>query len=240
MDAAIGKFLEIAVEHKQSMIVSGGTGSGKTTILNILSRFIPSNERIITVEDSAELRLQQPHVVRLEARPANIEGHGEVSIRDLVRNCLRMRPDRIIVGECRGREAFDMLQAMNTGHEGSMTTVHANTTRDALGRIESMCLMAGLELPIAVIRQQIASAVNFVFQQSRLMDGTRKNLMISEITGLEGGNLLMQPIFEFKQTGVTKEHKIEGHYTATGMIPKFVERMRQIGVPVPLELFKPR
>jgi pilus assembly protein CpaF len=239
MSPDMANFLELAVKHRQSTVVSGGTGSGKTTILNILSRFIPSNERIITVEDSAELRLQQPHVVRLEARPANIEGKGEVSIRDLVRNCLRMRPDRIIVGECRGREAFDMLQAMNTGHEGSLTTVHANSTRDALGRIESMCLMAAMDLPVPVIRQQIGSAINFVLQQTRLVDGSRKSIMISELTGIEANQLLMQPIFEFKQTGLDKNRKVVGYYTATGMIPKFVERLREIGIPIPLQIFKP-
>ena len=235
----IVKFLELAVTFKQNIIVSGGTGSGKTTLLNTLSRFIPERERVITVEDSAELRLQQPHVVRLEGRPANIEGKGEVTIRDLVRNCLRMRPDRIIVGECRGKEAFDMLQAMNTGHEGSMTTVHANNTRDAVARIESMCLMAGLDLPIAVVRQQISSAVNFIVQQSRLADGSRKLMMVSELTGMEAGGILMQPIFEFKQTGFDAEKRITGYFTATGMVPKFVEHLREMGTPVPMEIFQP-
>jgi pilus assembly protein CpaF len=233
------KFLEMAVTYKQNVIVSGGTGSGKTTLLNTLSRFIPERERVITVEDSAELRLQQPHVVRLEGRPANIEGKGEVTIRDLVRNCLRMRPDRIIVGECRGKEAFDMLQAMNTGHEGSMTTVHANNTRDAVARIESMCLMAGLDLPISVVRQQISSAVNFIIQQSRLADGSRKLMMVSELTGMEAGGILMQPIFEFKQTGFDAQKKITGYFTATGMVPKFVEHLREMGTPVSMDIFQP-
>ncbi|MCZ7646668.1 MAG: ATPase, T2SS/T4P/T4SS family [Planctomycetota bacterium] len=233
------KFLELGVTYKQNTIVSGGTGSGKTTLLNMLSRYIPSHERVITVEDSAELRLQQQHVVRLESRPANIEGKGAVTIRDLVRNCLRMRPDRIIVGECRAGEAFDMLQAMNTGHEGSMTTVHANNTREAVTRIESMCLMAGLDLPISVVRQQIAAAVNLIVQQSRLADGSRKVMMISEVTGMESGNILMQPIFEFKQTGFDANRKIVGYFTGTGMVPKFVERLKEVGVAVPMEIFRP-
>lgn len=239
MTENVVKFLDLGVTHKQNVIVSGGTGSGKTTLLNMLSRYIPSHERIITVEDSAELRLQQQHVVRLESRPANIEGKGAVTIRDLVRNCLRMRPDRIIVGECRAGESFDMLQAMNTGHEGSMTTVHANNTREAVTRIESMCLMAGLDLPISVVRQQIAAAVNLIVQQSRLADGSRKVMMVSEVTGMESGNILMQPIFEFKQTGFDANRRIVGYFTGTGMVPRFVERLKDVGVKVPMEIFQP-
>lgn len=226
-DAA--KFMRLCVTLRKNIIVAGGTGSGKTTLLNLLSGFIPATERIITVEDAAELRLQQPHVVRLEARPANIEGKGAVPIRDLVKNCLRMRPDRIIVGECRGAEALDMLQAMNTGHDGSMTTCHANNPRDALSRLENMVMMAGFELPSAAIREQIASAIHLIVQQTRLPDGSRKIVKISEVTGREGNTILLQDIFTFEQEGFDENFHVIGRHTATGNIPTFVDELRQAG-----------
>ena len=222
-------FLREAVRARRNILVSGGTGSGKTTLLNILSQFIPEKERIITVEDSAELRLSHEHLCRLEARPANVEGQGRITIRDLVVNTLRMRPDRIIVGECRGAEALDMLQAMNTGHDGSMTTCHANNPRDALSRLENMVMMAGFELPSAAIREQIASAIHLIVQQTRLPDGSRKIVKISEVTGREGNTILLQDIFTFEQEGFDENFHVIGRHTATGNIPTFVDELRQAG-----------
>lgn len=229
MTQEMALFLEEAVRARKNILVSGGTGSGKTTLLNVLSLFIPSGERVITVEDSAELKLTHKNLVSLEARPANIEGKGRISIRDLVINTLRMRPDRIIVGECRGAEALDMLQAMNTGHDGSLTTCHANNPRDALSRMENMVMMAGFELPSNAIREQIASAVDIIVQQSRLSDGSRKILQITEITGKEQDVILLQDIFEFVQTGIDKDGKVQGYHSATGNIPYFVDEMRKNG-----------
>ncbi len=241
MTSEIALFLEEAVRARQNILISGGTGSGKTTLLNVLSRFIGSNERIVTIEDSAELRLNHRNLVRMEARPANIEGRGRVSIRDLVVNALRMRPDRIIVGECRGAEALDMLQAMNTGHDGSLTTVHANNPRDSLSRLETMVLMAGYDLPSAAIRDQIASAVNLVVQQNRLVDGSRKILQISEITGREGPIVLMQDVFVFEQTGFTEDNKVDGRFAATGNIPQFIETLRAKGdLRLDMDVFVPK
>ena len=223
-------FLAEAVKSRQNVLVSGGTGSGKTTLLNILSQFIPEGERIVTVEDSAELKLSHRNIVRLEARPANVEGKGRVAIRDLVVNCLRMRPDRIIVGECRGAEALDMLQAMNTGHDGSLTTAHANSPRDALSRLENMVMMAGFDLPSSAIREQIASAIDIIVQQSRLGDGSRKVVRIVEVTGRENDVIQMQDIFEFRQTGIDEKGRIRGDYRATGNIPYFIDDLRRRGV----------
>ena len=229
MTQEMALFLEEAVRARKNILVSGGTGSGKTTLLNVLSLFIPEGERVVTVEDSAELKLNHKNLVSLEARPANIEGKGRITIRDLVINTLRMRPDRIIVGECRGAEALDMLQAMNTGHDGSLTTCHANNPRDALTRMENMVMMAGFELPSTAIREQIASAVDIIVQQSRLSDGSRKILQISEITGREGDVILMHDIFEFVQKNIDKDGKINGYHTATGNIPYFIDEMRKNG-----------
>jgi pilus assembly protein CpaF len=233
------KFMEQAVLHACNIVISGGTGSGKTTLLNVLSNYIPDDERIITVEDAAELQLSQPHVVSLESRPPNSEGKGAVHIRDLVKNCLRMRPDRIVVGECRGGEALDMLQAMNTGHDGSLTTAHANTPRDCLARLEVMTLMSGLDLPVRAIREQIASAVHIIIQQSRFPDGSRKVTHISEITGMEGDVIQMQDIFLFKQEGYDENGKVKGRFVATGNIPELYQRLQQRGIPVDLSIFKP-
>jgi len=230
MTRDMAAFLAEAVRQRQNILVSGGTGSGKTTLLNILSQFIPERERLVTIEDSAELKLSHRNIVRLEARPANIEGRGRVAIRDLVVNALRMRPDRIIVGECRGAEALDMLQAMNTGHDGSLTTAHANNPRDAMSRLENMVMMAGYDLPSSAIREQIASAINLVVQQSRLADGSRKIVKIVEVTGREGDVIQMQDIFEFRQTGFDDKGRIQGHYSATGNIPYFIDELRQRGV----------
>ena len=235
----MGELLAGMVKAKLNILISGGTGTGKTTTLNVLSGFIPATERIVTIEDAAELQLQQPHVVRLETRPANIEGKGEVSQRALVRNSLRMRPDRIVLGEVRGGEALDMLQAMNTGHEGSMSTIHANTSRDALSRLETMIGMAGVTLPPKAMRQQISSAITVVLQIGRLTDGKRKMVSIQEVTGMEGEMITMQEIFAFKQTGVATDGAVQGHFRATGIRPKFVERIRAHGVPVRDELFDP-
>ena len=221
--------------------MSGGTGSGKTTLLNVLSQFIPQGERVVTVEDSAELKLSHRNIVRLEARPANIEGKGRVAIRDLVINCLRMRPDRIIVGECRGAEALDMLQAMNTGHDGSLTTAHANNPRDALARLENMVMMAGFELPSSAIREQIASAIDLVVQQTRLPDGSRKIVQISEVTGRESNVILLQDIFKFEQEGFDERGKVLGHHTATGNIPYFIDELRKSGnLKVDMSVFVPK
>jgi pilus assembly protein CpaF len=230
-------FLAAAVQARCNVIISGGTGSGKTTLLNCLSRYIPAEERVITIEDAAELQLQQPHVVRLETRPANIEGKGEVSQRDLVKNCLRMRPDRVIIGECRAGESLDMLQAMNTGHEGSMTTVHANSPRDALGRIEVMVAMAGYDLPIRALRQQISSAINVIVQAQRLTGGKRKVTRVSEITGMEGDQIQVQDIFVFEQTGVDGNGMAVGQFVVTGIRPKCLERIESRGISLPAELF---
>jgi pilus assembly protein CpaF len=234
------EFLAACVRARLNLLVSGGTGSGKTTLLNVLSSFIPNEERVITIEDAAELRLQQPHVGRLETRPSNVEGAGEVTTRDLVRNALRMRPDRIIVGEVRGPEALDMLQAMNTGHEGSMSTVHANDTRDALGRLEIMVGMAGLDLPIWVIRKQIASAIHIIVQAARLIGGARKVVKISEVTGLDGDNIIMHDLFVFKQTGVDGQRRAQGYFHATGIRPTCLERLAALGAGLPLDLFERR
>ena len=239
MSAEMAQFIGALSEAKVNILISGGTGSGKTTLLNILSGYIPAAERVVTIEDAAELQLQQPHVVRLETRPPNIEGRGEVTQRALVRNALRMRPDRIILGETRGPEALDMLQAMNTGHEGSMTTVHANTPRDALARLESMIAMAGVDLPARAARAQIASAIGVVIQANRLSDGTRKLTSIQEITGMEGDTLTMQEIFAFKQTGVAANGAVEGHFSATGVRPRFWERLVTRGISLPETLFAP-
>ena len=227
MTREMSLFLEEAVRARQNILVSGGTGSGKTTLLNILSQFIPEGERLVTVEDSAELKLSHRNIVRLEARPANVEGKGRITIRDLVINCLRMRPDRIIVGECRGAEALDMLQAMNTGHDGSLTTAHANNPRDALSRLENMVMMAGYDLPSSAIREQISSAINLIVQQTRLGDGSRKIVKIVEVTGREGDVIQMQDIFEFRQTGIGEDGTVRGEYSATGNIPFFIEEQRK-------------
>ncbi len=233
------EFMKACVIMRKNIIVAGGTGSGKTTLLNLLSGFIPADERIVTVEDAAELRLVQPHVVRLEARPPNIEGRGAVPIRDLVKNCLRMRPDRIIVGECRGGEALDMLQAMNTGHDGSLTTVHANSPRDVISRLETMVLMSGMELPSRAIREQIASAVDIVIHESRLSDGSRKVVAISEVTGLEGQQIVMQDIFAFRQSGVDEHGKVQGVFQPTGAVPTFYEHLKSRGLRLDPALFDP-
>jgi pilus assembly protein CpaF len=229
--------LEGCVKCRLNIVISGGTGSGKTTLLNVLSSYIPNDERIVTIEDSAELQLQQEHIVRLETRPPNIEGKGEVTARDLVRNCLRMRPDRIVVGEVRGAEAVDMLQAMNTGHDGSLTTVHANTARDALSRLETMVSMAGLNLSDKAVRQQVASAVNLIVQASRLSDGTRKVVSISEITGMEGDVISMQEIFQFERLAV-EDGKVIGRFRATGIRPKFADKLERSGFKLPSHLFE--
>jgi pilus assembly protein CpaF len=233
-------FLAACVRARLNILVSGGTGSGKTTLLNALSSFIPHDERVITIEDAAELRLQQPHVGRLETRPNNVEGVGEVTTRDLVRNALRMRPDRIVIGECRGPEALDMLQAMNTGHEGSLTTVHANDTREALSRLEIMVGMSGFDLPIWVIRKQIASAIHVIVQVSRLLGGARKVVKISEVTGIEGDNISMHDLFTFKQTGVDEHRRAQGYFHATGIRPMCLDRLAALGAALPFDLFERR
>ena len=233
------EFLEGAVRSKLNIIISGGTGSGKTTLLNVLSSFIPSNERIITIEDAAELQLQQPHCVRLETRPANIEGRGAITQRDLLFNALRMRPDRIIVGETRGAEALDMLQAMNTGHEGSLTTIHANTPRDALGRIEMMVSMGGFELPLKVVRQQIASALDLVVQASRLIDGKRRLLSISEVVGMEGDIITMQEIFQFRQETIDSDGSVIGSFVTSGIRPHCMKRFDASGIRLSPDIFQP-
>jgi pilus assembly protein CpaF len=231
-------FMHQAVLHAANIVISGGTGSGKTTLLNVLSNYIPEDDRIITVEDAAELQLNQPHVVSLESRPPNVEGKGAVTIRDLVKNCLRMRPDRIVVGECRGGEALDMLQAMNTGHDGSLTTTHANTPRDCIARLEVLTLMSGLDLPIRAIREQIASAVHIIIQQSRLPDGSRKVTHITEITGMEGEMIQLQDIFIFKQDGYTPEGKVKGRFLATGNVPELYQELADRGIQVDLSIFQ--
>jgi pilus assembly protein CpaF len=229
--------LKAIVKARLNVLISGGTGAGKTTLLNILSSFIPVTERIVTIEDSAELQLKQPHVVRLETRPANIEGHGEVAQRLLLINSLRMRPDRIIMGECRGSEAIDMLQAMNTGHDGSLTTLHANTPRDALSRLETMISMANLELPERAMRQQIASAINVVIQVSRLSDGSRKLMQVSEIVGMEGDIITMQDIFVYEREGIDEKDRVVGRFRATGIRPRFSDRLKTYGIDLSALLF---
>ena len=239
INASLAKVLEVIVKARLNVLISGGTGSGKTTSLNILSGFIPLDERVVTIEDSAELQLQQPHVVRLETRPPNIEGRGEVTARDLVRNSLRMRPERIIVGEVRGAEALDMLQAMNTGHDGSLTTIHANTPRDALGRIENMVSMTGINFPIKALRAQIAAAINVVVQVSRLEDGTRKVVSIQEINGMEGDIITMSELFKFERSGVDSDGKVAGRIRATGVVPGFYKNLAPRGINLPIETFEP-
>ena len=241
MTKEMALFLKEAVRSRQNILVSGGTGSGKTTLLNVLSQFIPRRERVVTVEDSAELKLSHRDIVRLEARPGNIEGKGRIAIRDLVINCLRMRPDRIIVGECRGAEALDMLQAMNTGHDGSLTTAHANNPRDALSRLENMVMMAGFDLPSSAIREQIASAIDLIVQQTRLPDGSRKIVTISEVTGRESNVILLQDIFKYEQEGFDENKKVKGYHTATGNIPYFIDELRKSGdLRIDMSVFVPR
>jgi septum site-determining protein MinD len=229
----LADLLRACVEARLNIVISGGTGSGKTTLLNVLSSFIPEDDRIVTIEDAAELQLRQPHIVRLESRPANIEGVGEVKIRDLVKNSLRMRPDRIVVGECRGAEAVDMLQAMNTGHDGSLTTVHANSPRDALARLETLVMFAGLDLPSRAIREQIMSAIHIIVQVSRLSDGSRRILSVCEVSGMEAQTITMQEVFAFKQTGVDANRKVLGTFGPTGFVPKFVSRLGELGIELP-------
>ena len=236
---AMAEMLQAVVRARCNVIISGGTGSGKTTLLNALSSFVDERERIVTIEDSAELQLQQTHVVRLETRPPNIEGRGEIAQRDLVKNALRMRPDRIIVGEVRAGEAFDMLQAMNTGHDGSMTTVHANTSRDALSRIEQMIGMSGIDIPLQSCRAQVASAIHVVIQVARLADGRRKVISISEITGMEGEIITMQEIFRFRQTGVDEQGVVQGRFEATGIRPRFLEQILAHGITLSTDIFHP-
>ncbi|HEU4713383.1 MAG TPA: CpaF family protein [Pyrinomonadaceae bacterium] len=229
---------EMCVNSRLNILISGGTGAGKTTLLNALSAYIPETERIVTIEDSAELQLQQPHCVRLETRPPNIEGKGEVTQRDLVRNALRMRPDRIVIGEVRGGEAIDMLQAMNTGHDGSLTTIHANSSRDALSRLETMIQMTGMRLSDRAMRQQIASAINMVIQVARLSDGTRRVTSISEITGMEGDTITMQEVFTYERKGIDKEGRVIGRFRPTGVRPRFAERLKVYGLQLPRSFFE--
>jgi pilus assembly protein CpaF len=233
----IGELLKGIVRAKLNILISGGTGSGKTTLLNVLSRFIPSNERIVTIEDSAELQLKQEHVVRLETRPSNIEGKGEVTQRDLVRNSLRMRPDRILVGEVRGGEVLDMFQAMNTGHDGSLSTIHANSPRDALMRLETLAAMTGLNIQSIFIRKYISSALNIIVHLARLVDGSRKVTSFSEIAGMEGDTIILQEIFSFEQTGIETEGKVKGRFRAKGIRPRFVDKFRSLNIPIPYDLF---
>ncbi|MBE6101934.1 MAG: CpaF family protein [Selenomonas ruminantium] len=237
LDENMAAFLEACVKARLNILVSGGTGSGKTTTLNVLSSFIPATERIVTIEDAAELRLQQRHVVTLEARPANIEGTGAVTIRDLVRNALRMRPDRIIVGEVRTGEALDMLQAMNTGHDGSLTTAHANSPRDVLSRLETMTLMAGMELPVRAVRTQVSSAIDLILQQSRIKDGSRKITHITEVQGMEGDTIILQDLFRYVQDYIDDNGKSVGHFESTGLQPAFMDKFRMNGVELPYNMF---
>ena len=237
LTAIMGEFLRACVRARLNIVISGGTGSGKTTLLNVLSGFIPEEERIVTIEDAAELQLQQDHLVRLETKTPNSEGHGERNVRDLVRNSLRMRPDRIVVGEVRGGEALDMLQAMNTGHDGSLTTLHANTPRDALSRLETMVMMAGMDLPLKVVRQQISAAVDLIVQQSRLTDGSRKITSITEVAGMEGETIVLTDIFKFEQTGISAQGKVEGALKPTGIRPLFMPRIQAAGLKLGAEIF---
>ena len=238
--AGVMDFLAAAVQSRCNIIISGGTGSGKTTLLNCLSRYIPADERVITIEDAAELQLQQPHVVRLETRPSNIEGRGEVNARDLVKNCLRMRPDRVIIGECRGAETLDMLQAMNTGHDGSMTTIHANNPRDAMSRMEVLVAMAGFEIPQKALRTQVASAINIIIQANRLVGGRRKVTRVTEITGMEGEAVQMHDLFHFEQRGVDSDGHATGSFICNGIRPKCAERIESRGIKLPQDLFARR
>jgi pilus assembly protein CpaF len=240
LTASMAEFLKVCVQYRKNIIVSGGTGSGKTTFLNALSEFIAASERIVTIEDAAELRLAQPHVLSLEARPPNVEGRGEITIRDLVRNSLRMRPDRIIVGECRGGEALDMLQAMNTGHDGSLTTGHANSPRDLLSRLEVMVLMAGMELPVRAIREQISSAVDIIVQLSRFSDGRRRVTSIVAVEGLEGDVILTQPLFDFRQKGISSRGDVVGRYRGLGQPPAFYETLDEAGIRLDRSIFDDR
>jgi pilus assembly protein CpaF len=238
LNSKMAELLRACVVGRLNVIVSGGTGSGKTTTLNVLSSFIPEDERIVTIEDAAELQLIQSHIVRLETRPANIEGKGEISIRDLVKNSLRMRPDRIVVGEVRSGEALDMLQAMNTGHDGSLTTAHANSPRDMLSRLETMVLMSGMNLPIKAVRDQVSSAVDLIVQQSRLQDGSRKITYITEVLGMEGDVIILQDIFKFVQKGLDNKGKVIGDFEFTGIIPRFVKTLRNHGIELSQNIFK--
>ncbi|TGU70164.1 CpaF family protein [Geomonas terrae] len=237
VDERMAQLLEAAVQTRLNILVSGGTGTGKTTLLNVLSAFIPEGERVVTIEDSAELKLKQEHVVRLETRLPNLEGRGEVTSRDLLRNALRMRPDRIIIGEVRGAEALDLLQAMNTGHDGSLSTVHSNTTRDALSRLETMVLMSGVELPERAVKEQLASALNLVLQLVRFSDGTRKVVKLSEITGMEGNTIVMHDVMVFQQQGIDREGRVVGEFVTTGVRPLFAERFRLFGIELPQAMF---
>ncbi|TDL73871.1 CpaF family protein [Rhodococcus qingshengii] len=237
MDDVMAEFLEICVKSRLNIFISGGTGSGKTSTLNVLSSFIPNNERIVTIEDAAELKLNQEHIVALESRPPNIEGKGQITIRDLVRNSLRMRPDRIVVGEVRGAEALDMLQAMNTGHDGSLSTGHANSPRDILSRLETMVLMAGFELPVKAIREQVANAIDLIVHQSRLKDGTRKVTHITEVLGMEGETIVLQDLYVFKETGYSDDGRIQGRFISTGIRPKFIEQIELNGNKLPASWF---
>jgi pilus assembly protein CpaF len=237
LNSKMAELIKYAVEGRMNVFVSGGTGSGKTTTLNVLSNFIPADDRIITIEDAAELKLQQEHVVRLETRPPNMEGKGAITIRDLVKNSLRMRPDRIVVGEVRSGEALDMLQAMNTGHDGSLTTGHANTPRDMLARLETMVLMAGMNLPVSAIRNQIASAVDLIIHQSRMQDGSRKIVEITEVHGMEGDVIVLQNIFKYQQTGLDSKGKVVGSFVYSGVMPKMVEELKKKGIVIPLSIF---
>jgi pilus assembly protein CpaF len=237
LTANMGEFVKACVLAHLNIVISGGTGSGKTTLLNVLSSFIPEAERIVTIEDAAELQLQQDHVLRMETKVANVDGKGAVTIRDLVRNSLRMRPDRIIVGECRGGEALDMLQAMNTGHDGSLTTLHANTPRDALSRLETMVMMAGMDLPLKVVRQQVSSAIDLIVQQTRLKDGSRKVTQITEVVGMEGDTVVLTDIFKFDQTGVAEGGKILGELKPTGIRPLFGPRLETSGTKLSADIF---
>jgi pilus assembly protein CpaF len=237
LTVAVAEFLQACVVARLNIVISGGTGSGKTTLLNILSGYIPERERIVTIEDAAELQLYQEHVVRLETKPPDLEGKGEVRIRDLVRNALRMRPDRIVVGECRGGEALDMLQAMNTGHDGSLTTIHANTPRDALSRLETLALMAGMDLPLRIVREQIASAVDLIIQVSRLRDGSRKVTQVTEVVGMEGDTIVLTDIFKFTENGSDKDGKVLGELKPTGMRPLFINRLELAGFKLRPEVF---
>ncbi len=239
MSREMAEFFRACVAARLNIVVSGGTGTGKTTFLNVLSGFIPWTERIVTIEDPAELQLRQPHTVRLETRPPNIEGKGMIAQRDLVRNALRMRPDRIIVGEVRSGEAFDMLQAMNTGHEGSLTTVHSNSPRDALARVENMVLMAGLDLPMKAIREQMASALQLIIHLNRLQDGSRRVTHVTEVVGMEGQIITLQDIFEFRQEGISAEGKVVGRMRATGLRPKFVDKFERVSIRLPASIFTP-
>uniref|UniRef100_C6E414 Type II secretion system protein E n=1 Tax=Geobacter sp. (strain M21) TaxID=443144 RepID=C6E414_GEOSM len=238
LDQRMAELLEAAVQTRLNILISGGTGTGKTTLLNVLSAFIPGGERLITIEDSAELHLKQEHVVRLETRPPNLEGRGEVTSRDLLKNALRMRPDRIIIGEVRGGEALDLLQAMNTGHDGSLSTVHANTTRDALSRLETMVLMAGLDLPERAIKEQMASALDLVVQLVRFSDGTRKVVKLSEVTGMEGNTIVMHDVIVFQQKGIDRQGNVIGEFRATGVRPRFAERFKLFGFELPAIMFE--